>query len=101
MQLVQDMLKKDPKDPFLRYALAIEIANTGNKSEAIQQLENLKNSSPDYLATYYQLGKYYEETGETVKAIETYKAGLEVAKNQNNNKTYGEISEALWLLEDE
>ena len=29
------------------------------------------------------------------------KKGIELAQKQNNNKAQGELSEALWLLEDE
>ena len=101
LQLVQEMLKKDPNDPFLRYALAIEIINSGDKKEGVKQLELLKDSQPDYLATYYQLGKLYEDLGENQKAIPVYQAGIEIAKKQNNNKTYGELSEALWLLDED
>jgi predicted Zn-dependent protease len=101
LQLVQEMLKKDPNDAFLLYALAIEIVNSGDKKEGIRQLEKLRLSQPDYLATYYQLGKLYEELSQNEKAIPVYKEGLEIAKKQNNNKTYGEISEALWLIEEE
>jgi predicted Zn-dependent protease len=100
LDLIQDMLKKEPDDSFLNYALAMEYNVKGETEKAIQQLEKLINKDPDYLGTYYQLGKLYENKNETQKAIITYAAGAELAKLQNNNKAIGELNEALWMLED-
>jgi predicted Zn-dependent protease len=101
LTLISNMLKKEPEDSFLNYALAMEYLAVNDTGNAIRQLEALKKRDPDYLGTYYQLGKLYEGMEQNEKAIEAYKAGIEKAKQQNNNKAHGELNEALWLLEDE
>ncbi len=100
ISLINEMLKKDPTDAFLNYAVALELAKQGEINEAIDTLKQLIKRKPDYLPSYYQLGKYYEETNKTEKAIDIYRKGVELAQKQNNNKAQGELSEALWLLED-
>lgn len=55
---------------------------------------------PDYLATYYQLGKLLEEVGKTEEAIEVYKRGRELAKKTKDVKAMGELSEALMILDE-
>jgi Tfp pilus assembly protein PilF len=101
LTLITNMLKKDPEDSFLNYALAMEYLAKEETDNAVKQLEELMKRDANYLGTYYQLGKLYEQKEETDKAIETYKLGIEIAKQQDNNKAHGELNEALWLLEDE
>ncbi|NNE55769.1 MAG: tetratricopeptide repeat protein [Flavobacteriales bacterium] len=93
------MLRDDPKDAFLNYALALERMKKGEMHEAIQALEKLRDSQPDYLATYYQLGKLYEQVSQNSKALSAYESGLEIAKKQGDNKAVNEINEAIWLLD--
>lgn len=100
LQLLQDMLKKEPSDCFLNYAVAIEYIKT-DKSKAIAIFEDLLSRQPDYLPVYYQLGKLYEEKQDFEKAKELYHKGIQLAHKQNNLKTHGELNEALLMLEDE
>ncbi len=99
--LITDMLKKDPLDSFLNYALALEYQAKGELDKAIRQLEELKKRDENYLGTYYQLGKFYEQKNQPDKAIEVYKKGVEKAQEQKNNKAQGELNEALWLIDEE
>ncbi len=101
LDLILDMLEKDSNDTFLIYAAALEYQKEGNQKKAVGHLENLTVRFPDYLAAYYTLGKIYENTGEFDKAITTYKKGKEVAKKQKDEKTIGELTEALMLLDEE
>jgi len=47
------------------------------------------------------LGKLYEEQNQSDKAIVIFKKGRKVALEQNNQKTLGELTEALMLVDDE
>ena len=94
------MLEKEPNDDFLNYALAVELEASGNLEEAINQLQKLLNRNAEYLGAYYKLGKLLEESGQGEKALKIYEDGLALANKQNNKKAAGELSEAIWLLED-
>ena len=94
------MLSENPNDDFLTYALALEIAKD-NLSEAIHLLENLIQKNENYLPTYYQLGKFYEQTKNTQQAIVCFQEGKKIAQAQKNKKTFSELNEALQQLLDE
>jgi tetratricopeptide (TPR) repeat protein len=101
LKMIKEMLKTNPMDPFLLYAIALEYKKNGEDQLAIEQLENLIQKNPDYLGSYYQLGKLYEEKNQLEKAIEVYKKGKEIAELKNDNKTLGELNEALYIIEEE
>lgn len=95
------MLREDPNDSFLQYAAALEHEKNSNTAKAIQLLTALLERDSSYLGAYYQLGKLYETEEENNRAIEIYRAGIELAELQKNFKAKGELSEALELLLDE
>lgn len=94
------MLEKEPNDDFLNYALAVELEASGNNKAAIDQLNELLKRNPDYLGAYYKLGQLLEAMSSVKQALEVYNKGLELAQRLNNKKAAGELSEAIWLLED-
>jgi Tfp pilus assembly protein PilF len=97
---IQEMLKMEPHDSFLNYALALEYAKTDDIKKAVELIEELLKRDQNYLGAYYQLGKYYEQIGEIQNAISIYNKGVAIAQQQKNKKAEGELNEALWMLED-
>jgi tetratricopeptide (TPR) repeat protein len=100
IEQIREMLRDDPEDAFLIYALALEHEKAGEVQEAIKGLESLRSKQPDYLPVYYKLGKLSEQSGHMQKAIEYYKTGIQVARKQNDQKTLGELNEALMFLDE-
>ena len=98
INLLQGFLEEDPGDTFSKYALALEYGKEGNINKAIALLTELKQENNSYLPTYYQLGQFFEKQGDKRSALETYKAGLEVALKAGNNHTAGELKGAIDLL---
>lgn len=99
MEMITEMLEKNPDDTFLNYAAALEHKKAKKPKKAIRIFKKIVSQDPDYLATYYQLGKLLEEVGKTDEAIEVYKAGRQLAKKTNDVKATGELSEALMILD--
>ncbi len=99
-ELLLSLLKEDPKDPFARYALALEYRKENLLREAQEALESLKTDNPEYLPLYYQLGKLIEENGDEQAAMVVYREGLALATAQRDLKTRSELEEAIWMLED-
>lgn len=95
------MLKTDKNDSFLTYALALEYEKDNSPEKAIEIIEELLKVDPNYLGAYYKLGHLYEGKGNFAKAIEIYRTGITLANEKNDNKTKGELEEALWLIEEE
>ena len=95
LESLHKMLESSPDDLFLHYALAMEYMSAGEDVLALEKLEKIKTESPSYLAVYYQLAKLYEKLEEPEKSIEVYEQGIEVAREQNETKTMGELRSAL------
>ena len=100
LENLKKYLSDDPKDSFLRYALAIELINQNEQEEAGRLLHELIEDDPDYLATYYQYGKLLEQIDNYQEAIEIYKVGLKIAEKQNNARTFKELKQAIESLND-
>ena len=45
-QQIEAMLQEEPNDPFLQYALAMELDKDGAHDESLEWLERLTQSSP-------------------------------------------------------
>ena len=93
------LLVENPTDNFITYACALELIKLNQVKEAILLLEQLLLRDQDYLAAYYQLGKFYEINHEMKKASKTFTKGMEVAKKQHNQRTLNELISALALLD--
>ena len=94
IKLLKQFITEDPDDPFNYYALGLEYLEA-NKHLAIDIFQQLTKEHQDYLPTYYQLGKLYEQVGAKDQAILIFNEGLRIAKAQNNLKTFRELSAAL------
>ncbi len=99
LKLIESMMVSNPDDSFLQYCAALEYQKKGEQMTAIKILRGITKNDPDYLASYYQLGKLLEECGKVEDAILAYKAGKNIARKRDDSKTMGELSEALMLLD--
>lgn len=96
---LEELLKEDPHDSFLRYGIALEYAKKGDVPEAIARIEKLLSEKPDYLGAYYQLGQYYEVENNNEEAIAIYKRGIILAQKVGQTRTMNELREALQQLQ--
>jgi tetratricopeptide (TPR) repeat protein len=97
-ELLQEFLQQDPNDSFSRYALALEHLKYGRLAEGIAEFETLLGRDPDYLATYYHLGKTLEKIGQSQKAVALYKSGIQKAIQKADAHALKELREALIFL---
>lgn len=79
-----------PTDAKISYNRAILIGQIGDTDEAINLLEETIRLKPDYRDAHYALGLFYDEKGETEKAVSVYEY---VLKNINPNDE--EVKEKL------
>jgi lipopolysaccharide biosynthesis regulator YciM len=98
IEQLQEFLKEDSNDSFLKYALALEYVLVKENDTAIDCFLKLINEDENYVASYYQLGKLFESLNKVDKAIEIYKKGIEIAKKIENKKTLLELQESYNML---
>lgn len=98
-QLLQ-FVQEEPGEPFNVYALAMEYMRA-DPGQALHYLEKLLTEHPGYLATYYHAAALYVEQGEIQKADMLYDMGLQLARQQGNEKTFQELKRAQQAMRDE
>ncbi|MEZ4961749.1 MAG: tetratricopeptide repeat protein [Saprospiraceae bacterium] len=91
----------NPKDEFILFALAKEYEKHGDEKKALLHYLELVDHSPNYVGTYYHLGKLYEKMQELSHAFSTYKKGMEVARNHNDQHALSELAAAKLELGDD
>lgn len=89
-----EFLTTDPNDPFILYALATEYNSGGNIDEALIYYHKLINDHPDYVGTYYHLGKLYEKDTKKEQAIVIYQKGMAVARAKKDMHAFSELQGA-------
>jgi len=99
LKALLDFLDEDPNDSFTRFALAREYQKRGAVEEARAYFEGLVERDPEYVGTYYHLGKLLETSGRREAAISTYKAGIEIARRQRDSHVLAELQSALTQAE--
>ncbi len=65
IEQLQLFLKDSPDDSFLVHALALEYLKAGDEIKAKYYFEQNLHKAPQYVATYYHLGKLLERSGAT------------------------------------
>lgn len=91
---IQEFLQANPKDNFLRHALALEYIKIGEDQQARELFTTLLTENPDYVGSYYHLAKLLEKLGLTQEAISWYEKGMEAAKAAKDQHAYNELQAA-------
>lgn len=91
---ITEFLQSNPKDNFLRHALALEFIKIGDTTGARVLFEAILTESPDYVGSYYHLAKLLTEMGEQALAIEWYEKGMAAAKLAKDQHAYNELQAA-------
>jgi tetratricopeptide (TPR) repeat protein len=94
LEQLKSFHEEDPDDPFTRFAMAREYLKRDRAERALELFEELVDTDPDYVGTYYHLGKLYERLGRTDDAVATYARGIEVAREHGSQKDLSELQDA-------
>ena len=94
IEKLKAFLGQSPDDAFLIHALALEYIKMGNEQEARILFEQNRANKPEYVATYYHLGKLLERVGESDQAVSIYEEGMSKAKAAGDNHSYNELQAA-------
>ena len=94
-------LGDSPDDSFILFAIAKEYEGAGNEQEALAYYLRLGSGHPNYVGTYYHLGKLYERIGDEGGAVRAYSEGMMVAKKEGDRHAFSELAGARLVLRDE
>jgi Flp pilus assembly protein TadD len=90
-QQIEEMLREEPNDPFLRYGLAMEHVSERDDEQAVRCLQELSALAPDYLAAYMQAAQALIRLGRISEARETLNRGIPLARRQGNQHAAEEM----------
>lgn len=98
IEKLKGFLDADPKDSFSRYALALEYMKLEQYGDALREFETVKDTDPNYIATYYQLGQLYQKLNQRNQAEKIFRTGMTVADKAGDAHTRDELQAALEAL---
>lgn len=96
---LEAMMKEDPNDVFLHYALGLELYKVGEYAIGMDKMQEIIALHTDYVPAYFQLAQWLVEADETGKAIAYLRQALDLTQQQKDEKAHREIAEFLFVLE--
>ena len=94
IERIVEFLKQQPKDNFLRHALALEYIKLERVEEARDLFMEILTETPDYNGSYYHLAKCLVQLQQINLAIEWYEKGMAAAKLAKDDHAYRELQAA-------
>lgn len=98
LEVLKNMVAKDPNNSFARYGLAMELANRGELEKAMEEYRGLLAVNPNYAAAYYHGGQTLAKMGRVEEARALYQQGIEATTRTGDLHTRSEIEAALGML---
>jgi Flp pilus assembly protein TadD len=98
VEFLRQALEANPDDIFTRYALALDLANSGQDERAWQHFDYLLTHHPNYAPTYYQAGMLLLRLGRREEARTVFVKGVAVAGREANPHAQKHIQAALDML---
>jgi len=89
-----DFLKSAPNDCFINHAIALEYVKREEDATALDYFLHNLEFDPNYVATYYHLGKLFERINDPDSAVSTYEKGMVVARSLSDMHSYNELQGA-------
>lgn len=98
---LKELLKMQPDDPFMLYAVGFEYESADDYAQALGYYEKILSGHKDYLPVYYQSGLLYAQLGKTERALQLLNEGVALARSQQDSKTLRELNAAIAQIEDD
>jgi len=76
---LEELLRADPDDSFLLYALALECAAEGEIEDAVERLAGLLARDPDYVPAWFQRGQLLARLERVAESRGVLDEGIEAA----------------------
>jgi predicted Zn-dependent protease len=92
---LKEILALDPKNSFVRYGIAMELATRGETDAALAEFNALLANDPDYTAGYFMSAQTLSNVGRTAEAIDRLKAGISCAARAGNRHALSEMQAML------
>ena len=88
---LEELLKSEPDDTFLLYALAKACVGEGDVESGLQQFDDVLRRDPKHVAAYFQKGQVLAENGRTEAAREVIVQGIAAAQEVGDDHAEEEM----------
>lgn len=95
---LEAMLADDPRDTFLRYSLALELAKEGQHEASLLGLRELAHESPPYVPAFFMAAQQLVQQQDLEAARTLLREGIAAARSQQDLHAASEMSEFLASL---
>ena len=97
-EMLEQFVAQKPADAFARYGLALECVKLGDDHAALAHFQSLLETSPQYVAAYFQYGQLLSRLGRIDEARRIFADGIVVAQKTGDIHARDEMQAALMLL---
>jgi tetratricopeptide (TPR) repeat protein len=98
LEILKQMVERDPQNSFARYGLAMEYGKSGGWEQAVAEYRELLRNDGSYVAAYFHGGQALEKLGNLDEARAMYEQGIVAAAQKGDAHTRAEIEAALEAL---
>ena len=95
---IEEMLKAEPNDQFLRYSLACEYDNEDRTDESLTLLRGLMADQPPHVHSFLRGAQLLAKLNRIAEARDALRTGIEIARQQGESHAAGEMGELLASL---
>ena len=95
---IEEMLKAEPDDVFLRYGLAVELDNEERYEESLALFVGLTKNTPPHVPSFFRGAQLLARVDRIDEARALLRDGIEAARQQNNSHAAAEMGEFLATL---
>lgn len=95
---LEEMLKLEPQDQFLRYGLAVEYDNEENFEASLALFEGLLRDDPPHVPSFLRSAQLLSKLDRIAEARAVLRTGIEIARQQGQLHAAGEMGELLASL---
>jgi hypothetical protein len=94
------MLRQEPDDAFLRYALAMELEKAGEHEQSLAIFRALMADDPPHVASFLMAGQQLAAQDRVPEARQVLRDGIEAARRQGDHHAASEMGSLLTGLTD-
>jgi tetratricopeptide (TPR) repeat protein len=95
---IEEMLKAEPNDVFLRYGLAVEYDNEERFEESLALFAGLAKETPPHVPSFFRGAQLLARLDRVNEARAMLRDGIEAARLQGNAHAAAEMGEFLASL---
>ena len=95
LRMLEKMIAGGSRDPFVRYARALELRGLGELDQALSALSEVRDLHPEYVPTFLMAGQIAIDLAKNAAARDWLQAGVALAARVGDEHARSELQSAL------